>query len=76
MASRMRSRRRRALQQLHELLRWESRDEDFDSRNTVPGRADETRPVNSLDQLYGIFLFVELSNSHAHLYFQKHERFL
>ena len=48
-----RARHSSTLSQLHTLLRWDARDEDFESRNTVPGRADESSPVTSLDQLYG-----------------------
>jgi hypothetical protein len=48
-----RGRRSSTLEQLHTFLRWDARDEDFESRNTVPGRADESSPVTSLDQLFG-----------------------
>ncbi len=55
-AAQWRRARHSSLEQLHTLLRWDARDEDFESRNTVPGRADETSPVTSLDQLYGELL--------------------
>ena len=41
------------MEHLHALLRWDARDEDFESRNTVPGHPDVSSPVTSLDQLYG-----------------------